>query len=99
VFVCSRTTWGRLDVIEVKVYRKLLLSRWEILVDARHRGLRLPQDDDGNDVHRTPAMAAKLAERPLKVVDILTTQVVGFVPRLPATLEDFKMRLPRATSP
>ncbi len=44
-----------------------------------HRGLRL-RLADGTYLHRTPAMAAGLEDRPLTVTDIFTTQVVGFTP-------------------
>lgn len=49
-----------------------------------HRGLvqRLP---DGSCLHRTPAMALGLAEKPLSVAEIITTQVAGFTPTLPTT--------------
>jgi len=42
-----------------------------------HRGLRR-KFADGTVLHRTPAMAAGLEDRPLTVAEILTTQVVGF---------------------
>ncbi len=44
----------------------------------RNRGLRL-RLADGRHLHRTPAMAMGLEDKPLAVADILTTQVVGFV--------------------
>jgi hypothetical protein len=44
-----------------------------------HRGLRVRLSDD-TFLHRTPAMAMGLADHPLSVSEILTTQVVGFVP-------------------
>ncbi len=44
-----------------------------------HRGLRLRRAD-GTFVHRTPAMAMGLEDRPLAVTNILTTQLVGFTP-------------------
>lgn len=54
-----------------------------------HRGLRIKQED-GTFLHRTPAMAKGLAERPWTILDLLTRQVVGFVPNASPTLADFK---------
>jgi len=42
-----------------------------------HRGLVL-RPAGGPLLHRTPAMAKGLADRPLTVADILTTQMIGF---------------------
>lgn len=53
-----------------------------------HRGLRQRQAD-GTYVRFTPAMAAGLAARPWTVAEIITTQVVGFVPSVKATPADF----------
>lgn len=53
-----------------------------------NRGLRRRQAN-GSYSQSTPAMAAGLAARPWSVADIITTQVVGFVPSPRATLADF----------
>lgn len=54
-----------------------------------HRSLRqsLPT---GRFLHRTPAMALGLAERPLSVADLLTTQVVGPRSTGPISLSHFR---------
>lgn len=53
-----------------------------------NRGLRI-QNADGTFLHRTPAMAIGIAQRPLSVCNILTTQVVrARTSRIP-TLADF----------
>lgn len=44
-----------------------------------HRSLR-QEPSKGLFLHRTPAMAIGLADRPLSIADILSTQVVGFTP-------------------
>jgi len=44
-----------------------------------HRSLRR-RLADGSYLHRTPAMALGLTDHPLTVPEILTTQIVGFVP-------------------
>jgi len=54
-----------------------------------HRSLRLTLPD-GSLLHRTPAMAAGLADTPLTVADILSTQLVGFVPPTEPTPEWFR---------
>ena len=61
-----------------------------------HRGLRL-RLAGGGYLHRTPAMAAGLAEQPLSVPAILGTQVVGFTPAAPVALADFG--IPSAPGP
>jgi len=53
-----------------------------------NRGLRQRQAN-GTYLQFTPAMAAGLAARPWSVAEIITTQVVGFVPSLKATPADF----------
>ncbi len=45
----------------------------------RNRGLRL-RLAGGAYLHRTPAMAMGLTDNPCSVADILTTQIVGFIP-------------------
>jgi hypothetical protein len=52
-----------------------------------HRGLKLPLDQ-GGFCPRTPAMAKGLADRPWTMRQILTTPVVGFVPKRYPTLSD-----------
>ena len=54
-----------------------------------HRGLRLRRPE-GRYLHRTPAMALGLVERPLTVADILTAQVVGFEYPSPTTPASFR---------
>lgn len=56
-----------------------------------HRGLRVRLDDKTCQ-HRTPAMAAGLAQRPMTISAILATQVVGFAPTGRITLENFNIR-------
>ncbi len=56
-----------------------------------HRGLMLQLSDD-SFLHRTPAMALGIAEQPLSVAEILSTQIVGFRPSFPATPADFRPR-------
>ena len=56
-----------------------------------HRGLA-QHLSDGTHLRRTPAMALGLTEQPLTVAQILTTQVVGFVPSRTATAADFRRR-------
>ncbi len=60
----------------------LAVSWWVVFCynfNHLHRGLRL-RLADGTYLHRTPAMAMGLEDKPLAVADILTTQVVGFMP-------------------
>jgi hypothetical protein len=63
-----------------------------------HRGLcrRLP---DGTYLKQTPAMVIGLADRPLTVAEILTTQVVDFVPSRTSTPADFRRRRKRGPAP
>jgi hypothetical protein len=56
-----------------------------------NRGIRV-RLSDGSFLHRTPAMAAGLAEKPLAVSDILVAQLVGFTPPATPTLADFHTR-------
>jgi hypothetical protein len=56
-----------------------------------HRGLAQRQTDDSYR-HRTPAMARGLEDRRLTVAEIVTTQVVGFTPKLTATPAAFRCR-------
>lgn len=44
---------------------------------------------DGSLLHRTPAVAAGLADAPLSVANIVCTQMVGFVPPREPTREWF----------
>lgn len=52
-----------------------------------HRGLRL-KTEDGRFLHRTPAMAIGLTQRPLSICELIQTQIVGPIhrgrPALPA---------------
>ncbi len=60
----------------------ILVSWWVMFCynfHHTHAGLRQLKSD-GSFVHRTPAMAAGLEQRPLTVAEIMTTQVVGFIP-------------------
>lgn len=61
-----------------------------------HRGL-VQRRSDYSLLHRTPAMAIGLAEQPLAVADIITSQVVGFKPAAAPTPALFRMR--HATGP
>lgn len=63
-----------------------------------HRGLRLILPDD-NLLHRTPAMAMGLADHPLSVPEILTTQVVGFRPLPSPTPAWFRTRHTEGPAP
>ena len=56
-----------------------------------HRSLRITMPD-GSLLHRTPAMAAGLADAPLTVASILSTPLVGFVPPREPTPEWFRRR-------
>ena len=56
-----------------------------------HRGLRVRLSDD-TFLHRTPAMVIGLADHPLSVPEILTTQVVGFRPLRSPTPASFRTR-------
>jgi hypothetical protein len=56
-----------------------------------HRGLQ-QRLSDGSCLHRTPAMAAGLAEEPLSVEDILVSQLVGFTPTPAPTPSTFRRR-------
>ena len=56
----------------------IAFGRWVMLCynfHFIHRGLRI-RNPDGSFVHRTPAMAIGIAQQPLSVSGILTTQVV-----------------------
>lgn len=59
-----------------------LAVTWWVLVCYNfhhlHRGLQ--KISDGKVLHRTPAIAAALCDRPLSVADIITTQLPGFLP-------------------
>ena len=59
-----------------------------------HRGLQLSLPG-GTHLHRTPAMAAGLAQHPLTVANIITTQIVGFTPPSPSSRADFTRRSAR----
>ena len=72
----------------------LLCYNFELL----HGGLR-QRLADGSFLHRTPAMAIGIEQQPLSVVDILTTQVVGFTPPNAPTLADFEVRFPSGPAP
>lgn len=63
-----------------------------------HRGLRRLLAD-GSYWQLTPAMAAGLADHPLTMAEILTTQVVGFAPSSRAILADFNLRRDRGPAP
>jgi len=63
-----------------------------------NRGLR-QRLADGSYLHRTPAMAMGLAERPLTVPDILTIQVVGFMPSPAPTPNSFRSRQASGPAP
>ncbi len=54
-----------------------------------NRGIRV-RLPDGSLLHRTPAMAAGLTQKPLTIIDILVTQLVGFVQPAVLTLADFE---------
>ncbi len=56
-----------------------------------HRGL-VQRRSDGSLLHRTPAMVIGLAEQPLAVAEIITSQVVGFQPAAAPTPALFRMR-------
>ncbi len=56
-----------------------------------HRGL-VQRLSDGSYLHRIPAMVMGLAEKPLTVAEIISTQVVGFRPMLPAAPAAFLRR-------
>ena len=63
-----------------------------------HRGL-VQRLSDGSFLHRTPAMALGLAQQPLSVAEIITTQVVGFSPALPANPAAFRPRYAQGPAP
>ncbi len=55
-----------------------------------HGGLR-QQLGDRTFLNRTPAMVAGLAKRPLTITEIITTQVVGFMPTSRPKADDFSL--------
>ena len=63
-----------------------------------HRSLRILRPEGGY-LHRTPAMAIGIEERPLTVADMVTTQAVGFVPPTRPTLAAFRARPCSGTAP
>ena len=63
-----------------------------------HRGL-VQRLSDGSYLHRTPAMVMGLADEPHTVAEIVTTQVVGFAPTLPATPAAFRRRRAPGAAP
>jgi hypothetical protein len=69
------------------------VSWWVMLCYNFHhtnRSLRLKLAD-GSFVHRTPAVAAGLADAPLSIADILTLQLPEFTPVARPRLVDFSM--------
>ncbi len=72
----------------------LTVSWWVVFCYNFHhlnRGLRL-RLADGTYLHRTPAMVAGLADKPLTVSEILTAQVVGFMPSPAPALNSYRSR-------
>jgi IS1 family transposase len=73
----------------------IALSWWVMLCynfHHTHAGLR-ERVADGTYLHRTPAMAIGLASHPLTVWELLSTQVVGFVPSFSLTSEDLDAQI------
>lgn len=63
-----------------------------------HRGLRLRRDD-GTYLHRTPAMALGLEQRPMRIAEILTTQAVGFTLSARPSVAHFRQRPRHGAAP
>lgn len=62
-----------------------------------HRGLRI-LNSDGSFLHRTPAMAIGLKQKPCSVADILMSQVVRRTSAAKPTLADFRRPKPTGSS-
>lgn len=73
----------------------IALSWWVMLCynfHHTHAGLR-ERVADGTCFHRTPAMAIGLVSHPLKVWELISFQVVGFVPSCSLTSEDLDAQI------
>lgn len=79
----------------------IAVSWWVMLCYNFHfmnAGLRQPSGD-GTYLHRTPAMVIGLAQRPLTVWELITTQVPGFTPSPKGVPEQWRLGASRGPAP